>query len=113
MRFPPEIRNNIYDFVISGLPQIPTVPFLPAIAAANLIVHQEFMSKYLSLINYNIRSLPDVWHLGMLLDMHSPDSQLRQVTTLTITNFTAIAHTQKRSSPWTSRSDQRCRISGH
>jgi hypothetical protein len=54
------------------------------------------MSAYVSRIHYTIRSMPDIWYLGTLLDMHSQSSGLRRITNLTITNFTAIAHTPAR-----------------
>ncbi|KAJ4367911.1 hypothetical protein N0V86_009751 [Didymella sp. IMI 355093] len=96
MRFPAEIRNSVYNFVICNLPRTSMITVLPAIALISMSVHQEFMSEYVSRINYTIRSMPDIWYLGTLLDMHSQNSGLRQITSLTIANFTAIAHTPAR-----------------
>lgn len=96
MRFPGEIRNSIYNFVICGLPRTSTVSVLPAIAYTSTYIHQEFMSKYLPRMHLDITTMHDIWQFYERLDAHSGYLRLHSITRLTITNFTTIAHTQTR-----------------
>lgn len=98
MRLPGEIRNKTYDYIICGLSQASSRTSLPAIAFANVLIHQEFLSKVLPYIHCNITSILDIWNTNMLLDMHAKGTGLHRIARLTITNFTSIAYSPSRAS---------------
>lgn len=96
MRFPGEVRNCIYDFIICGLPLTSALTTLPAIAYASMRIHQEFMSQYLPQIHLDVTSMQDVWRFHALLDCHPINRGWDRITKVVITSFTRIAHTQTR-----------------
>lgn len=95
---PGETRNKIYDVAISSLPRTSSLDHLPDSAFVSTLIHREFMSKFLPMSHFNIRSMADIWSMHTIIDIHSGKSLLNSTTRLTITDFTAIAHTQTRAS---------------
>ncbi|KAF1922438.1 uncharacterized protein M421DRAFT_366447 [Didymella exigua CBS 183.55] len=96
MRFPGEIRNKVYDFVICELPQATAATLIPVIACDSVVVHREFMLRYLPLMHLNIASMQHIWQMYTLLERHSPDLAFYKIKKLAVSNFTTIAHTSAR-----------------
>ncbi|KAF3042579.1 hypothetical protein E8E11_001701 [Didymella keratinophila] len=96
--YPGEIGNRIYDFIICGLPRLFSVNILPDVAFVNILIHREFMTRILLKSHFNITSMADIRYMHMLVNMHSRGFPLHNITTLTVTDFTVIAHTQTRPS---------------
>jgi hypothetical protein len=56
------------------------------------------MTRFLLMSHLHITSMADIWYMHTLAEMHCGEFPLRSITRLSITDFTAVAHSQARAS---------------